>query len=746
MKTKPNMKHLIKLLLLLLSFNTLAQAPQGFNYQATVRNQEGQLITNQNVYFKFNIIQGSATAVPIFSETHYVPTDDLGQVTIVIGTGTASVGAFNTIDWSLGNYYLGIEINTGNGFIAMGTTQFLSVPFALYAENTGSSTVSLPNGQNVGDILVWNGNSWEVSSNQNGGATPTVSTNTGLQYGATEAYSGGTIQSDNGYSITAKGLVWSLDPDPVVSLSTKTNEGPGAQNFNSTMTNLSPISNYYYRAYATNSRGTAYGNTYNFTTEDQLPVVTTFEVTNIGTNSATSGLSISNNGSPILESGIIWQYAYNQNDLTIENYDGINNNGEGNLEMTNLSRGLTYIVRAFAKNSKGYAFGDIKFFTTTTTVPNIDIINILEVTTTSAIVKIGTANWDYIDDGGSQMTINGVVLGDNENVSLDNYIRKYNNCETGQCSSEWFNAYLYNLLPNTTYYVKGFATNANGTGYTEAGTFTTPAGVPVIYSGRAENITSNSVTVTGNNILANGGFDVLESGIIVSPHLEATFLENDDIDPNRIVTNDGSAMGGFDSTANNLLPAVRYFFSAYAVNSLGVGQDVGDNYQFYTPSQAGSGVTDIDGNFYKTVIIGNKEWMAEDLKVTRFNDGTPITQVTQWITSFQYEIPRYYFVENSYFYNQLVTTNAKQICPSGYRLPTYEDIYPQTLPWNSIIDDAYNLNYTGWLSEDGLFDYNNVGHYWLINSNPRTYRWQDEVLQFDDNQFVIGSCIRCVKE
>ena len=55
--------------------------------------------------------------------------------------------------------------------------------------------------------------------------------------------------------------------------------------------------------------------------------------------------------------------------------------------------------------------------------------------------------------------------------------------------------------------------------------------------------------------------------------------------------------------------------------------------------------------------------MAEDLRVSRFNDGTPVTQVTQWITSFQYEIPRYYFVENSYFYNQLVTTNAKQICP-----------------------------------------------------------------------------------
>ena len=721
-----------------------AQAPQGFNYQATVRNSSGDLIVNTNVYFKFNVIQGSQTAVPIFTETHYVPTDDLGQVNLIIGQGTANTGTFSALDWSLGSYYLGIELDTGNGYVAMGTTQLLSVPYALYAENTGSSSSSLPNGQNAGEILVWNGNSWEVSSNQSSGATPTVSTNTGLQYGATEAYSGGTIQSDNGYSITAKGLVWSLDPDPVVSLTTKTDEGPGAQNFNSTMTNLSPISNYYYRAYATNTRGTAYGNTYNFTTQDQLPLVTTFEVTNIGANSATSGLNISNNGSPILESGIIWTES--DYDLTINTYQGINNNGEGSLDIANLQRNASYSVRGFAKNSRGYAYGDIKYFNTISTVPNIDIINISEVGSTSAYLTIGTANWDYIDDGGSQMTVNGVVLGDNENVSLDDFIRTYTNCETGQCPSERFNTYLYTLLPNTTYYVKGFATNANGTGYTEAGTITTLAGVPVVYSGILGDITSNSVTLTGNNILANGGSPVTERGIIVSTNIEATFYQNDDLDPNRIVTNDGTGIGGFDSTANNLLPAVRYFFSAYAKNSYGIGQEVSDNYQFYTPSQAGSGVTDIDGNFYQTVIIGNKEWMAEDLKVTRFNDGTPVTQITQWDYGFENEIPKYYFVEGYFFYNQLVTTNPKQICPSGFRLPTYGDISSQPLSIYSINDDAYNLNYTGWLSVDGLFDYNNVGHYWFVNSNPRTYRWQDEVLQFDYQQSVIGSCIRCVKE
>ena len=122
-----------------------AQAPQGFNYQATVRNSAGDLIINTNVYFKFNVIQGSLTAVPIFTETHYVSTDDLGQVNLVIGQGTANSGSFSALDWSLGSYYLGIELDTGNGYLAMGTTQLLSVPYALYAENSGNATSATPN-------------------------------------------------------------------------------------------------------------------------------------------------------------------------------------------------------------------------------------------------------------------------------------------------------------------------------------------------------------------------------------------------------------------------------------------------------------------------------------------------------------------------------------------------------------------------------------------------------------------------
>jgi uncharacterized protein (TIGR02145 family) len=147
------MKKLITLLALVITLITFAQAPQGFNYQATVRNSAGALIVNQNVNFKFNVMLNSQTSVPVFTETHYVPTDDLGQVNLVIGTGTATTGTFSTINWANGSYFLGIELNTGNGYVAMGTTQLLSVPYALYANTSGNAQAATPN---LADVLAVN--------------------------------------------------------------------------------------------------------------------------------------------------------------------------------------------------------------------------------------------------------------------------------------------------------------------------------------------------------------------------------------------------------------------------------------------------------------------------------------------------------------------------------------------------------------------------------------------------------------
>jgi uncharacterized protein (TIGR02145 family) len=134
------MKKLYTLLALVLTLITFAQAPQGFNYQATVRNSSGALIINQIVLVKFNVFQNSATGTLVYSENQTANTDDLGHISLVVGQGTATTGTFSNINWGGGSYYLGIELNTGSGYVNMGTTQLLSVPYALYSNSSATST------------------------------------------------------------------------------------------------------------------------------------------------------------------------------------------------------------------------------------------------------------------------------------------------------------------------------------------------------------------------------------------------------------------------------------------------------------------------------------------------------------------------------------------------------------------------------------------------------------------------------
>jgi len=369
------MKKLFTLLALIATIAIFAQAPLGFNYQATVRNNTGTLIVNQSVYFKFNILLNSQTSVPIFTETHYVATDGLGQVNLVVGQGTATVGTFSSINWANGSYYLGIEINTGSGYVAMGTTQLLSVPYALYANSAGNSNSNLPNGTNVGDTLnwIWNGSAWVPTSSIATSQLPVVSTIIATNNLTPSPTTGGTITSDGGYSITSKGVCWSTSPNPSIN-NNSTNDGTGALNFTSIISNLLPTTTYYYRAYATNSIGTGYGNTYTFTTA--VPQITTTIISAITSSTANSGGYISSSGGALITAvGVCWSTSPNPTILLSTK----TNNGTGLTtfisNITGLALGTTYYVRAYATNSLGTAYGQEEIFITdnATTLPNVTI-------------------------------------------------------------------------------------------------------------------------------------------------------------------------------------------------------------------------------------------------------------------------------------------------------------------------------------------------------------------------------------
>jgi hypothetical protein len=124
--------------------NVFAQAPQKMSYQTVVRNSDGALVDSANVGIKISLLQGSANGVAVYVETHNAMTNANGLASLEIGTGTTIKGAFDSINWANGHYFLKTETDPTGGanYTIIGTSQLLSVPYALYAENVNTSLLN----------------------------------------------------------------------------------------------------------------------------------------------------------------------------------------------------------------------------------------------------------------------------------------------------------------------------------------------------------------------------------------------------------------------------------------------------------------------------------------------------------------------------------------------------------------------------------------------------------------------------
>lgn len=126
----------------LISALIFGQSPQAFNYQGVARDLSGDPITNQNIGLRIAVLQGSASGMEVYKETHNTATSDLGIFSLQIGTGSVVNGDFEMIDWGIESHFLQIELdeNGGSNYQVIGTNELLSVPYALYAEQAGNST------------------------------------------------------------------------------------------------------------------------------------------------------------------------------------------------------------------------------------------------------------------------------------------------------------------------------------------------------------------------------------------------------------------------------------------------------------------------------------------------------------------------------------------------------------------------------------------------------------------------------
>ena len=149
----------------LLTASVFAQSPEKMSYQAVIRNSSDALVTNTQIGLEVNIRQGTTSGTVVYTETQTPTTNANGLVSIEIGGGSG----FNTIDWANGPYFIETKTDPAGGtnYTITGTSQLLSVPYALHAKTAESVTggitetdPSVPIGTQTGEMQYWNGTAW----------------------------------------------------------------------------------------------------------------------------------------------------------------------------------------------------------------------------------------------------------------------------------------------------------------------------------------------------------------------------------------------------------------------------------------------------------------------------------------------------------------------------------------------------------------------------------------------------------
>jgi len=201
--------------------------------------------------------------------------------------------------------------------------------------------------------------------------------------------------------------------------------------------------------------------------------------------------------------------------------------------------------------------------------------------------------------------------------------------------------------------------------------------------------TTQTTAKSGGNITDDGGATVTARGVCWSTSQNPTISDSK--------TEDGTGAGSFTSSISGLTPNTTYYVRAYATNSQGTGY--GSQVSFETAGTTiiyGDGVTDIDGNEYVSVIIGEQEWMAENLRSVKYNDGAVIPtgyDYDDWesLTTGAYYIHPHNDIDGldsdadvlqayGLLYNWYAVETDK-LCPTGWHVPTYAE-------WSALTDYA----------------------------------------------------------
>ncbi len=686
-----------------------AQAPDRISYQAVIRNGSNALVQNQTVGMRISLLQGSAGGTAVYVETQSSATNGNGLVSIEIGGGTAVSGTLPGINWANGPFFIKTETDPSGGtaYSISSVTQLLSVPYALYAKNAGSST---PGPQGPAGP--------QGATGPQGPAGPQGEP--GLQGAAGPAGAAGPQGEPGPTGATgatgAQGPAGSNGTDGKNTLVKTTTEAAGANCTNG----------------GTKIEAGLDANGNGVLDAGEINASLTRYICNGGSGSFQNG---SNNGDILYWNGTAWVtlpaplttgrvLTYCNGTLTwtsggicpgiISGLSCSAANHLGIIAAGNIAGNVSSSIPYSGGNGGFYTAQSVNSTGVTGLTASLEAgvfasgSGSLTFTISGTPASSGTASF-AISLGGQSCTYTRTVLPQGNISAL--------NCAGAGNSGTLTSGIAASVVSSTISYTGG-----NGGVYAEQNiassgvtglTATLPAGIlasgagSVIYtisgtpsaSGTASfalSLGGRSCTLTravaavlptlttttvsaitafaassGGDITSDGGGSITARGVCWSTNQNPTITLS-------TKTSDGTGSGSFASSIIGLTPATTYFIRAYATNSAGTAY--GNQVSFTTGNfyANGGGVTDVDGNTYNSIIINGQEWMKENLKVSKYRNSAPIPtnlDDATWITTSggAYAIFNNDPANNTTYgklYNWYAVADPRGLCPIGWHVPS----------------------------------------------------------------------------
>lgn len=411
----------------------------------------------------------------------------------------------------------------------------------------------------------------------------------------------------------------------------------------------------------------------------------------------------------------------------------------------------------------------VAFLVTQCSNKEIPIINTSDIT--GITIESASSGGTILSEGGGKIISKGLCWRNAlERWSFPQEPTIDDHKSTEGAGSEAFTSRLTGLDPGTTYYVRAYAVNRFGIGYGAEKTFRTSGDLPSVSAEPAGDVTAFTANIQGNvdpnNIPAKV---IFEYGLTTGYGKKISCTQNQ-------VT--GDSLVRVSAGIANLSPNTTYHFRIRAENALGVVYS--DDHTFRTREV----VTDIDGYVYEVVSIGNQKWMAENLKTSRYRDGSIITLMSAdslWSSCrtgafSSYDNKNSNVVNLGGLYNWYAVNDSRGLCPTGWHVPSNDDftimtnylgglksaggkmkeygsdywLDPNTGADNSSLFSAIG---TGFRDRKGIFSsIRKVTYFWTSTEYTashgiaRSLQHDTKSVSFSGNFKESGFAVRCIKD